>query len=196
MCWAAHGGPSPKGQSTSRWWIQGVGTARAALAVRSHGHTFVGPDNGIFSYVLTAGPFEAVTLETPERAAPTFHGRDLFAPAAARILMGYPLHLLGAPASADLVRLTAGAPHYEGKVVVGEVIYVDRFGTLVTNLTTEEVPDYAVLETNDLEVGRLQKTFGDVREWRAGELRRLGRAGGDRRARWIGGPSAGYWRGS
>jgi len=76
--------------------------------------------------------------------------------------MGYPLHLLGGPASSDLVRLTAGAPHYEGKVVVGEVIYVDRFGTLVTNLTTEEVPHYAVLETNDLEVGRLQKTFGDV----------------------------------
>ena len=66
------------------------------------------------------------------------------------------------PRGADLVRLTAGAPHYEGKVVVGEVIYVDRFGTLVTNLTTEEVPHYAVLETNDLEVGRLQKTFGDV----------------------------------
>ena len=140
----------------------GVGTSRAALAVRSHGHTFVGPDNGIFSYVLTCGPFEAVTLETPEKAAPTFHGRDLFAPAAARILMGYPLHLLGVPASSDLVRLSAGAPHYEGKVVVGEVIYVDRFGTLVTNLTTEEVPHYAVLETNDLEVGRLQKTFGDV----------------------------------
>ena len=140
----------------------GVGTARAALAVRSHGHVFVGPDNGLFSYVLTCGPFEAVTLETPEKAAPTFHGRDLFAPAAARILMGYPLHLLGSPASSDLVRLTAGAPHYEGKVVVGEVIYVDRFGTLVTNLTTEEVPHYAVLETNDLEVGRLQKTFGDV----------------------------------
>lgn len=140
----------------------GVGTDRAALAIRSHGHSFVGPDNGVFSYVLTAGPFEAVVLETPTRAAPTFHGRDVFAPIAARILMGYPLHLLGTPTDAELVRVVAGVPHYEGKVVVGEVIYVDRFGTLVTNLTAEEVPHYAVLETNDLEVGKLLKTFGDV----------------------------------
>ena len=84
--------------------------------------------------------------------------------------------------SAEPVRLTAGAPHYEGKVVVGEVIYVDRFGTLVTNLTTEEVPDYAVLETNDLEVGRLQKTFGDVPS--GGLVSYVGRAG------WWRSPSA------
>ena len=59
----------------------GVGTARAALAVRSHGHTFVGPDNGIFSYVLTCGPFEAVTLETPERPRqPSMAGTSLRPP--------------------------------------------------------------------------------------------------------------------
>ena len=133
----------------------GVGTGRAALAVRSHGHTFVGPDNGLFSYVLTAGPFEAVTLETPEKAAPTFHGRDLFAPAAARILMGYPLHLLGVPARPTRRALPPAAA-LRGQGGGGRGDLCGPFGTLVTDLTTEEVPHYAVLETNDLEVGRLQ----------------------------------------
>lgn len=140
----------------------GVGTARAALAVRTHGHWFVGPDNGLFTYVLSAGPFEAVELHGAESAAPTFHGRDLFAPAAARIAMGQALAALGEPLAQPPVLLGLAVPRYQGKAVVGEVIYVDRFGTLVTNLTPEEVPPYAVLMSDDIEVGKLQRTFGDV----------------------------------
>jgi S-adenosylmethionine hydrolase len=140
----------------------GVGTGRAALAVRSHGHYFVAPDNGLLTYVLSAGPFEAVELPSPDGASPTFHGRDVFAPAAARIHMGYPLHTLGLPTSRDPVLLDSAAPRYEGKSVVGQVVYVDRFGTLVTNLTAEEVPPYAVLMSDDIEIGTLQRTFGDV----------------------------------
>ena len=59
-------------------------------------------------------------------------------------------------------RLTYTEPHYEGKSVIGEIVYVDRFGTLVTNLTTELVPPYAVLEVEDLDIGPLRRTFGDV----------------------------------
>lgn len=140
----------------------GVGTGRAALAVRSHGHYFVGPDNGLLTWVLSAGPFEAVELTMPEGASPTFHGRDVFAPAAARIHMGYPLHLLGTTVTSDPVLLDAIASRYEGKTVVGQVVYVDRFGTLVTSLTPEEVPPYAVLMSDELEIGKLQRTFGDV----------------------------------
>lgn len=140
----------------------GVGTARAAVAIRSHGHWFVGPDNGLFTYVLTAGPFEAVQLHSVDGAAPTFHGRDLFAPAAARLAMGLPMAMLGEPLAQPPVLLGSAVPRYEGKTVVGEVVYVDRFGTLVTNLTPEEVPPYAVLTSDDIEIGKLQRTFGDV----------------------------------
>jgi S-adenosyl-L-methionine hydrolase (adenosine-forming) len=59
-------------------------------------------------------------------------------------------------------RLTYTEPHYEGKAVIGEIVYVDRFGTLVTNLTTELVPPYAVLVVDDLDIGPLRRTFGDV----------------------------------
>ncbi|MBA3344865.1 MAG: SAM-dependent chlorinase/fluorinase [Gemmatimonadales bacterium] len=140
----------------------GVGTSRGALALAAHGHWFVGPDNGIFTPVLRDTEVEMVTLPTPEGASPTFHGRDLFAPAAAALASGATLSTLGQPFRGIPERLSYGQPHYEGKAVVGEIVYVDRFGTLVTNLTAELVPPYAVLEVEGLEIGALRRTFGDV----------------------------------
>ena len=140
----------------------GVGTARAAFALRGHGHTFVGPDNGLFTGVLHDADVEIVALPTPERTSPTFHGRDLFGPAAAALAAGQPLRSLGEAFAGIPIRIATARPHYEGKSVVGEIIYIDRFGTLVTNFTTEEVPPYATLEVEGLDAGPLRRTFGDV----------------------------------
>jgi hypothetical protein len=140
----------------------GVGTSRAALAMRARGHFFVGPDNGIFSSVLRATEVEVVRLPTPPVASPTFHGRDLFAPAAAALARGDLLLSLGDRFTGIPRRLSAADPHYEGKMVVGEVIYVDRYGNLITNLTPEHVPPYAVIEAESLVIGPVRTTFGDV----------------------------------
>jgi hypothetical protein len=140
----------------------GVGSARAALAFAAHGHFFVGPDNGLFTAVLHDAEVEAVVLPVPERASPTFQGRDLFAPAAAALANEVPLHTLGQPFPGIPERLAYTAPHYEGKTVVGEVVYIDRFGSLVTNLTSELVPTYARLEVEDLDLGPLRHTYSDV----------------------------------
>ncbi len=140
----------------------GVGTSRAALAFAARGHFFVGPDNGLFTPVFHDTELEIVTLPTPNGAAPTFHGRDLFAPAAAALATGMTLEELGTPLRGIPERLAYTEPHYEGKSVVGEVVYVDRFGTLVTNLTPELVPPYAVMEIEGTEIGPLRRTFGDV----------------------------------
>lgn len=140
----------------------GVGTERAALAVAAHGHYFVGPDNGLFTTVLRDAEVQIVVLPTPQGASPTFHGRDVFAPAAAALAKGTPLGKLGPPFGGIPVRLAYREPYHEGKSVVGQVVYVDRFGTLVTNLTPELVPSYAVIEVEGLEVGPLRRTFGDV----------------------------------
>jgi S-adenosylmethionine hydrolase len=140
----------------------GVGTDRAALAFAAQGHRFVGPDNGLFTQVLRGAEVEIVTLPVPDGASPTFHGRDLFAPAAAALALGATLKSLGEPLLGMPERLVYTEPHYEGKALIGQIVYVDRFGTLVTNLTPELVPTYAVLEVEGLEIGPLRRTFGDV----------------------------------
>jgi S-adenosylmethionine hydrolase len=140
----------------------GVGTERAALALSAHGHFFVGPDNGLFTFVLRDAEVQIVSLPTPQGASATFHGRDVFAPAAAALAGGVALAGLGEPLAAMPARLAYAEPRYEGKSVVGQVVYVDRFGTLVTNLTPELVPSYATVEVEGLEVGALRRTFGDV----------------------------------
>jgi S-adenosyl-L-methionine hydrolase (adenosine-forming) len=140
----------------------GVGSERAAFALAARDHFFVGPDNGLFTLIFRDTEVQAVVLPTPDGASPTFHGRDVFAPAAAALAGGTALARLGEPFSGMPVRLAYTEPHYAGKSVVGQVVYVDRFGTLVTNLTPELVPSYAVLEVEGLEVGPLRRTFSDV----------------------------------
>jgi len=140
----------------------GVGTERAALALKTAGHSFVGPDNGVFSPVLRDSKVEIVQLPTPADASPTFHGRDIFAPAAAALATGASLRTLGEPLARIPHRLAYTEPRYEGKSIVGEILYVDRFGTLVTNLTPALVPPYASIEVEGVDLGRLRRTFGDM----------------------------------
>lgn len=140
----------------------GVGTARPALALQAGGHAFVGPDNGLFGSLAEAPELEIVTLAVPERASNTFHGRDVFAPAAAALARGVPLLDLGSPSAERLALLPVSTPVHEGKTVVGEITYVDRYGNLVTNLTAGVVPPYAILELDSLVIGPLRGTFSDV----------------------------------
>jgi S-adenosyl-L-methionine hydrolase (adenosine-forming) len=140
----------------------GVGTSRSAVALKTRDHCFVGPDNGLFGGVIKGAEVQAVKLQVPGSASATFHGRDLFAPAAAALARGEPLHTLGEAYAAIPRRMSGAVPHHEGKVVVGEVIHVDHYGNLVTNLTPDLVPPYAVVEAESLVVGPIRSTFGDV----------------------------------
>jgi S-adenosylmethionine hydrolase len=114
----------------------GVGTPRAALAVASDGRFLVGPDNGVLSPALLAAGARVVSLPVPPRAAPTFHGRDVFAPAAARLALGESLDSLGAPVDDAVVRRTPEARRLPDGGIEGCVIAIDRFGNAVTNLLT------------------------------------------------------------
>lgn len=140
----------------------GVGGTRAAIAVESGGHYFVGPDNGVLTTAFYNAAPRIVQIPVPDGVAATFHGRDLFAPAAARLALGEPLSQLGEPIAGEPARLIDPMPWYQGKSVIGEVLYVDRFGNLVSNLTENLVPSYAVLEVEDFEIGPVRRTFGDV----------------------------------
>jgi len=112
----------------------GVGSSRAPLAVSSDDRFLVGPDNGVLSPSLLAAGSRAVALPVPNSAAPTFHGRDVFAPAAAHLSVGMPLDALGGTLAEPVVRRTPEAHRAPDGSIVGEVIAIDRFGNAVTNL--------------------------------------------------------------
>jgi hypothetical protein len=112
----------------------GVGSSREAIAVSSDGRLLVGPDNGVLSPALLLPGAQVVSLPVPPDAAPTFHGRDVFAPAAAALARGANLDSLGAPFHDPVVRRTPEAVREADGWLRGEVIMVDRFGNAVTNL--------------------------------------------------------------
>jgi len=124
----------------------GVGGARRALGLRAGGHYFVGPDNGLFSFALLEAGWSAVSLEAAAYRLPevsqTFHGRDIFAPAAAHLAAGVALERLG-PSVTDPTRLTLPDCRIDGDEVVGEVIRSDRFGNLLTSVTADRVREIA-----------------------------------------------------
>ena len=112
----------------------GVGSSRAALAVSSDDRYLVGPDNGVLSPALLLADAAVIALPVPAGASRTFHGRDVFAPAAAALAGGATLSALGTPHDQPVVRRTPEAVRREDGAVLGEVLAVDRFGNAVTNL--------------------------------------------------------------
>ncbi len=131
----------------------GVGSVRAALALEAEGRFFVGPDNGVFTFVPAQ---RCVQLPVRNDVAPTFHGRDVFAVAAGKLLRGDALDTLGTDAP---VRVALDLP--EPKNGKGQIILQDRFGNLITNFT--QAADVVVAGR---EV-KLKRTYADVAE---GEL--------------------------
>lgn len=131
----------------------GVGTARQPLAIAAGGQFFVGPDNGLLMPAArTLGVPRAYAIETAAFArrpmSSTFHGRDLFAPAAAALAAGLPIEHIGHHA-APPVDLPAAALERTAGRVRGQVIYRDPFGNLVTNIPDswlQDLPERLVLE--------------------------------------------------
>jgi S-adenosyl-L-methionine hydrolase (adenosine-forming) len=111
----------------------GVGTDRKAIAFKAADHFFVGPDNGLFTF-LTEPISETVELATPPEAAPTFHGRDVFAPAAARLAGGATLAELGATRRQEPLRLSDAWASKVGEAWRAQALHCDHFGNVITNL--------------------------------------------------------------
>lgn len=125
----------------------GVGTERRALAAETPWGTFVGPDNGLLSpaVAMVGGASRIVSIENPEAMIPspgeTFHGRDVFAPAAALIAAGdAALEDLGPVLTDDeVLPLILPLADTEGDVVSGEAWWVDHFGNVQTNIAPEDL---------------------------------------------------------
>ncbi len=120
----------------------GVGTARRGLVVVMPTATFVAPDNGLLTPILARETWRAFELAAPEfrlpRVSRTFHGRDVFAPAAAHLARGVAPERFG-PAVDDPVLVSWPEVRAVGGAVAGAVLHVDRFGNLITSIAAEAV---------------------------------------------------------
>jgi S-adenosyl-L-methionine hydrolase (adenosine-forming) len=156
----------------------GVGGIRRPLALAdAEGRLYVGPDNGLLLPAAErSGIVDARELANPEYAlesiSRTFHGRDLFAPAAAHLANGVPLSELGPPLDPDaLVRLDLPQPEVTPDRIDATLLYVDSFGNIALNLTREDVEEVGVVPGSRVELeldgeryfAVTARTFADAR---------------------------------
>ena len=140
----------------------GVGSARRPIVVRAGAQCFVGPDNGLFSYVYDREPAVEVfhitaTEHFRQEPSTTFHGRDVFAPVAAGLSTGIDPQVFGRRI-ANPIRLAPLSPAAdEAGKLRGRIIHIDHFGNCITNFSRAELP-----ETNSVSLhvnGKVVKTF-------------------------------------
>jgi S-adenosylmethionine hydrolase len=157
----------PKGTVHTVVVDPGVGGERAALAAEAGGHWFVAPDNGVLSEVFEDAPPDRVVRVENEAyfvkpVSRTFHGRDIFSPAAAALAGGVDPGGLG-PVVKEWVHPPRPEPEADGEAGIrGEVIYVDRFGNLVTNVPASALSAGAQVEIGERQIEGLQRSYDAV----------------------------------
>jgi S-adenosylmethionine hydrolase len=139
----------------------GVGSPRRAIAVKAGGYVFLAPDNGALTLAVAAvcdrRPFEVRAIENERLfnrpVSRTFHGRDIFAPVAAHLAAGVAFEEVG-PVIEDMVRLETVEPKVTKKGIEGRVMFVDRFGNLITNIEARHLEQLAGGEPKSFRIGR------------------------------------------
>jgi len=148
----------------------GVGTSRRPILAETDGHFFIAPDNGVLSMVLDAAPHKVRAISNAQfmrrEVSRTFHGRDVFAPAAAHLAKGAKPAAFGKLIQ-DYIRIGGTQPSRKGKDAwSGVVLKVDRFGNLITNFLASK---FAGVNTRPFElragtqrIHRLALTYAEV----------------------------------
>ncbi len=123
----------------------GVGTERRTIALKCKNKFFVGPDNGIFSWLIKKEEFFAISIENShymlEHVSSTFHGRDIFAPVGAYILKGVELEHIGQPISDPYIAPWVYFEESENQIK-GKIIHIDHFGNCITNIEKNELLEW------------------------------------------------------
>jgi S-adenosylmethionine hydrolase len=151
----------------------GVGGKRRPIVVETPDYFFVGPDNGIFTFIYRRER-SIVVREIKNRSffnepvSTTFHGRDIFGPVAAHLSLGVKAENIG-PEIENLTLLSIPEPSLKGEFMIGEVIYFDRFGNAITNLTDSFI--HSILNkrrhrimAGDVDFGPIQRSYDSVDE--------------------------------
>lgn len=178
-----HGVP-PQDVATGAFWLErshrwfeagtifvavvdpGVGSTREGIVVKAHEKVFVGPDNGLIGRIAISDPsFEVYAIDEQRLGLPppsrTFHGRDVFAPVAARLAVGELSPSAVGPKRSALALLPSGVATRAGMVVEGSVVTVDHFGNAITSIEAKDVFTGSVVEVCD-KVVAFAHTYSDV----------------------------------
>jgi len=143
-----------------------VGSDRRPIIVSAKGHHFVGPDNGVFTLVADNAS-DIHVIENRNFMLPaissTFHGRDIFSPAAARLCLGFSPHAFGREIT-DPVLIGNLRPVADGNVLTGEVVRFDRFGNAITNIKAETLHSFVKdapfeIRTGDISFTTINKSY-------------------------------------
>ena len=151
----------------------GVGSHRKAVIVRTEKYYLVGPNNGIFTFVYSREKvISAVEITNKDLLLPeissTFHGRDVFAPAAAHLSMGVPMSKFGKPLT-ELSTVDLPKPVIGQTQITGRVIHVDRFGNAITNIGEPLFRDFTrsssfIVELKRIRLQSIRSTYQEARE--------------------------------
>jgi S-adenosyl-L-methionine hydrolase (adenosine-forming) len=148
----------------------GVGGRRMPVLIETDRYTFIGPDNGLFSLAIQKEKVRRVINLSRKKyflkkVSSTFHGRDIFGPAAAHLSLGVDPGKLGDTIKRNVLKnVPFIRPKKKGGLITGEVVRIDSFGSLLTNIRKEDIAGHSRIEAeiNGVRVKGLQKTYSDV----------------------------------
>jgi S-adenosylmethionine hydrolase len=154
----------------------GVGSLRQPILIKTKDFFFVGPDNGIFSFIYQRGNIVDIIIISNKKyflAEPssTFHARDIFAPVAAYLSLGIKTDELGSPAK-ECVKFIIPQPESKGRSLKGEIIHIDRFGNLITNIPADllENKKNAEIIVGKRRVKGISRSYFEIKEKELGAL--------------------------
>ncbi len=155
----------------------GVGTKRRAIAVKADGYYFVGPDNGIFSVVISKNK-EYFVRELKDSSfwrkniSSTFHGRDVFGPTGAHIATDPNIFEKAGPTLDKISQLEHPLPQVKEGSIDGRIIHVDRFGNVLTNIESRYIPNAsAVIHLGKKRIEKIASTYGEIPTGKAAGVR-------------------------
>lgn len=146
----------------------GVGSSRRPIIIQTEKGIFVGPDNGVFSLILQenkeADVFEITNTDyMMNNVSQTFHGRDIFAPVAAHISKGLDISELGSEIHSPLL-LRINKPIILNNQIIGEVVYTDSFGNLITNISADMIDRFNEICIDGYTVDTVAESYDEVEQ--------------------------------
>ena len=151
----------------------GVGTPRLPLAIKVGSHYFIAPDNGVLTLLMEEIGYDQIrVIENSkimfENISKTFHGRDIFAPAAAHLSNGFSFADIGKKID-ELMKIDIPKPVLSGDSIVGKIIHIDKFGNLITNIKSNMLSysKKSEIKIKKLQLNGINNIYDDVRSGKA-----------------------------